>query len=89
MYSVFLQAWMHLEEIEFSIISAFKSRVNPGRYVLYAILFVGYILSNLTATTHSLLLLFLGNGELLLLIVALVSLLLSIVAAWSFSFVLL
>ena len=50
-------------------------------------LFVEYIHSNSTTTaTHTLLLLFLGNGELLLLIVALVSLLLSIVTAWSFSF---
>ena len=30
MYSLFLWAWIHLEEIDFSIISAFKSQVNPG-----------------------------------------------------------
>jgi len=40
MYSVFLQGWIHLEEIDFSIISAFKSQVNPGRYVFYAIIYI-------------------------------------------------
>ncbi len=37
MYSVFLQDWIHLEEIEFSIISGFKSQEIPGQYVVYAI----------------------------------------------------
>ncbi len=72
MYSVFLQGWIHLEEIDFSIISAFKSQVNPGRnvfYYLHSLQFDGNYTQFVIA--------FLGNGKLLLLIVALVSLFLS------------